>query len=149
MFHVHIYIFFGKTCTIFISKNHFLLFQSFIILTHFWLYLKYRLPRPLLQFHNTCVIFFFKVGGRIVTVAGKQKIPYLFILYRCIQAGRICRHTVGDNKSVLKFRERSYKRPWWARWEPEAKTVLSLFQGVFKPCASQQEGKKTWAVLDQ
>jgi hypothetical protein len=38
--------------------------------------------------------------------------------------GRIYRHSKDDNKSFLKFRKRSYKRPWWVRWKPEAEKDL-------------------------
>jgi hypothetical protein len=46
--------------------------------------------------------------------------------------GRIWRPCEGDNKNLLKVKENSYKRSWWASWEPEAERE-PFFQMSLKP----------------
>jgi hypothetical protein len=60
--------------------------------------------------------------------------------------GRICRCSEDDDKSLLKIRERSYKRPWWTRWKPEA-VRANCFQVLLKSALTYGRGEKPGQFL--
>jgi hypothetical protein len=55
--------------------------------------------------------------------------------------GRICRHNEGDNKSVLKVKVRSYKRPGWPGGRQKLRENSFCFQVLLKPSLTCGRGK--------